>query len=126
MNGPVVDTGAASTLALTTKTGDITLAGTVSAANIVDLISAGAISQTGGILIAGTLTGSAATAAGLTRTVNQIGTLNGFTAAGFTLDDAIGLTVAGTVSGGPRRHDRRQGSACDHRHGDCDGGKPDR
>ena len=101
VNGPVVDTGAASTLALTTKTGDITLAGTVSAANIVDLISAGAISQTGGNLIAGTLTGSAASAAGLTQTVNQVGTLNGFTAAGFTLDDAVGLTVLGTVSGGP-------------------------
>ncbi|HEY2616771.1 MAG TPA: hypothetical protein VGI78_05480, partial [Acetobacteraceae bacterium] len=101
VNGPVADSGAASTLALITETGDMTLAGAVSAANIVDLISAGAISQTGGILIAGTLTGSAATAAVLTQQVNQVGTLNGFTSAGFTLGDAIGLAVLGTVSGGP-------------------------
>ena len=68
--GPVQDTGGASTLALTTRTGDITLAGNVSATNVVDLISAGAISQTGGSLVAGTLTGSAATSASLTQPTN--------------------------------------------------------
>ena len=52
--GPVQDTGGASTLALTTTTGDITLAGNVSAANVVDLISR-RDNQTGGALVAGTL-----------------------------------------------------------------------
>ncbi len=61
--GPVQDTGGASTLALTTKTGDIALAGNVSATNVVDLNSAGAIIQTGGSLAARTLTGSAGSSA---------------------------------------------------------------
>ena len=101
VNGPVVDTGATSALALTSKIGDITLAGTVHAANIVNLISAGTISQTGDRLIAGTLTGSAAGSASLAQPANQVGTLNGFNADGFALDNSSGLTVLGTVSGGP-------------------------
>ena len=98
MAGPVQDTGAASTLALTTKTGDITLAGTVSAANIVDLIAAAAINQTGGTLTAATLTGSAGTSASLTQPTNKVGTLGAFsTTAGFSLVDDQGLLVAGPV-----------------------------
>ena len=96
--GPVQDTGAASTLALTTKTGDITLAGTVSAANIVDLIAAAAINQTGGTLTAATLTGSAGTTASLTQPTNKVGALGAFsTTAGFSLVDDQGLLVAGPV-----------------------------
>ena len=96
--GPVQDTGAASSLALTTKTGDITLAGTVSAANIVDLIAAAAINQTGGVLTAATLTGSAGTSASLTQPTNKVGTLGAFsTTAGFSLVDGQGLRVAGPV-----------------------------
>ncbi len=96
--GPVTDTGAASTLALTTKTGGITLAGPVSATNIVDLTSAGAINQTAGVLIAGTLTGSAATSASLTQPTNLVGTLGAFsTKTGFALVDNQPLLVAGPV-----------------------------
>jgi hypothetical protein len=96
--GPVQDTGGASTLALTTKTGDIALAGNVNATNVVDLISAGAISQTGGSLIAGTLTGSAATSASLTQPTNLIDALGAFsTTAGFALVNNKPLLVAGPV-----------------------------
>ena len=98
VTGPVKDTGAASTLALTTKTGGITLAGTVSAINIMDLVSAGAINQTSGTLIAGTLTGSAATSASLAQPTNLVGTLDAFTtAAGFALTDNQPLLVTGPV-----------------------------
>jgi hypothetical protein len=99
--GPVTDTGAASTLALTTRTGGLTLTGTVSATNIVDLISAGAINQTGGTLIAGTLTGNATTSASLTQQGNRIGKLSNFTASGLSLTDGADLTISGNVNGGP-------------------------
>ena len=56
----------------------------------------GSIGETG-TLIAGTLSGSAATNVGLTA-ANQIGTLGNFTAAAFTLNDATPLTVAGALS----------------------------
>ena len=98
VTGPVTDTGTVSMLALTTKTGDINLDGNLSAANLADLISAGAISQTGGTLIAGTLTGSAASAS-LTQPNNQIASLSAFsTAAGFALVDDQPLLVLGPVS----------------------------
>ncbi len=63
----------------------------------------GAISETG-TLIAGTLSGSAATAATLTgasATTNQVATVASFSAAGFTLDDGKSLNVTGALSGGP-------------------------
>ena len=99
--GPVIDTGTASTLALTTRTGGITLAGTVNATNIVELISAGAISQTGGTLSADTLTGSATASASLTQPANRIAKLNSFSASGLSLTDGADLTVGGIVNGGP-------------------------
>jgi hypothetical protein len=99
--GPVIDTGTASTLALTTRTGGITLAGTVNATNIVDLISAGAISQTGGTLSADTLTGSATASASLTQPANRIAKLGNFSASGLSLTDGADLTIGGTVNGGP-------------------------
>ena len=96
--GPVTDTGGASTLALTTRTGDNTLAGNVSATNVVDLNSAGAINQTAGSLVAGTLTGSAATSASLTQPANQLDTLGAFsTTVGFALVNNKSLLVAGPV-----------------------------
>jgi hypothetical protein len=95
--GPVQDTGAASSLALTTKTGDITLAGTVSAVNIVDLIAAAAINQTGGVLTAATLTGSAGQAVDLPGT-NRIGSVGNFTSASFTLNDSVDLLIAGELN----------------------------
>jgi hypothetical protein len=82
----------------------ITIPGNVSGAAVMLVGTVGAISETG-TLVAGTLTGSAATSATLTgasATTNQVGTLNGFKAGnGFTLNDGTGLTVAGTLAGGP-------------------------
>lgn len=86
----------------TTGSGDILLDSAVTdtgADDTVTLTSAGQISQSSGIITAGTLTGTAGGVASLT-TQNQIGTLAGFTAGnGFTLFDEDGLTVSGTVSG---------------------------
>ena len=99
VSGLVKDTGAASTLAITTTTGDLTLAGGVTATHAVDLVSAGAITQTGGIITAASLTGSALTSATLNAS-NLIGTLGGFTASSgdFSLLDAAAVTLTGTVS----------------------------
>ena len=60
------------------------------------IATTGSIGETGS-LIAGTLSGSAATGASLIGT-NQIGTLGNFTAASFALDDTTPLLVSGTVS----------------------------
>ena len=99
VNGPVSDTGPASTLALITETGDLTLAGNVSATNVLDLVSRGSISQISGSIVAGSLTGSAATSATLTQASNLVGTLGAFSsAAGFALTDNEALTVTGPVS----------------------------
>ena len=97
--GPVSDTGAASTLALTTKTGDITLAGTVSATNMVDLISAGTISQTGGSITAAHADRQRDDSASLTQPTNLVGTLGAFsTTAGFALTNDEALRVDGPVT----------------------------
>ncbi len=64
-------------------------------------LAAGTISQTGGVITAGLLTGSAG--AGSSATLNQanvITSLGGFTANGFSLTDAGGLAVTGAVNGG--------------------------
>jgi filamentous hemagglutinin family protein len=69
----------------------------------VSLVGTGAINQTAGTITAGTLTGSAGTAANL-ASQNLIGTLAGFTTGGrFTLNDEDGLTISGavTANGGP-------------------------
>jgi hypothetical protein len=94
--GPVRDTGATSTLSLTTRTGDITLAGAVTATNILNLMSADAISETA-TLTAGTLNGSAAAAANLTGT-NRIAALGYFTAGSFKLNNTADLLIAGTLN----------------------------
>jgi filamentous hemagglutinin family protein len=60
------------------------------------IATTGSIGETG-TLIAGTLSGSAATNVSLVAT-NQVGTLANFTAASFTLNDATPLAVAGTLS----------------------------
>ena len=90
------DTGATSTLSLTTRTGDITLAGAVTATNILNLMSADAISETA-TLTAGTLNGSAAAAANLTGT-NRIAALGDFTAGSFKLNNTADLLIAGTLN----------------------------
>jgi hypothetical protein len=75
----------------------------VQAKNIVDLSSAGAIGEFGGIVIAGALMGSAITGADFGTTPNAINTLGSFGVSGgaFILDDggiAGNLTVSGPVS----------------------------
>jgi nicotinate-nucleotide pyrophosphorylase len=101
VTGPFSDAGATSTLALTTTAGDLTLAGniTLGATSVLDLISAGAIDQTGGSITAATLTGSAVTSASLTQATNPVGTLATFTAGtSFALTDNQALTLTGTIS----------------------------
>ncbi len=81
--------------------GNITIAGLVSdgGAGTTSLVAnVGTISETG-ILIAGTLSGSATGAANLTG-ANQVGTLGNFTASGLTLSDQTDLSVTGAVNGG--------------------------
>ncbi|MGN6227657.1 MAG: beta strand repeat-containing protein, partial [Dyella sp.] len=66
----------------------------------VTLTSDGNISQSGGMIQAGTLTGSAAGSATLSK-ANKIGTLGNFSATnGVALSNAQALTVSGTVDGG--------------------------
>ncbi|MFC5583467.1 hypothetical protein ACFPPB_20355, partial [Rhodanobacter terrae] len=117
VNGPLTTTGGTGSIGLTTTSGALSIdqdlsGGTIaldSAANLtlgnnitgsnVTLSSAGSISQTGGMLTAGTLSGSSVGSATLNQ-VNLIGSLGNFTAAGFSLTDGTGLTVTGTVDGG--------------------------
>ena len=92
------------TLTTTGSGNGITLSGNLTAestggSQTVDLISADNILQTGGIINANTLMGSAT---GLTGSValndaNTIGTLNGFTSGFFDLTDNQALTVSGTL-----------------------------
>jgi filamentous hemagglutinin family protein len=84
----------------------IALNGEVNGAGIVNLIATTGSITDSGVLIAGTLTGSAFASAnllGTSPTANQVTNLGSFSAAGFTLDDGTALTViaAGTVNGGP-------------------------
>ena len=100
VNGPVTDSGIGQTVALTTPTGGITLNGVITAANdTLDLVSAGAISQSGGSINVATLTGSAVTGASLQVATNLVGTLAAFSSpAGFALTDNHALTVNGVIN----------------------------
>ena len=101
-----VDAGAGDTLTLTTTSGGpLTLAATLTAAGAaVDLVSAGALTQTAGIITTSTLTGSSTGGASLTD-ANLFDTLAGFTNSGagsvsITDAQASGLTVTGVVDSG--------------------------
>ncbi len=98
----LMGTVAAPVLSLTTSNGAIVqTAGALSAPVSVTLTSAGAISQTGGTIATASLNGSSAGATSLTAAGNAIGTLAGFSSVGgFSLVDAQGLAVTGTVSDG--------------------------
>lgn len=102
-NGALAINGTVTAMAINLTADSIAIPGNVSGGTIALMGTVGAISETG-TLIAGTLTGSAATNAsltGATTSTNHVGLVNGFTAnSGFTLDDGIALTVANTVSGG--------------------------
>jgi hypothetical protein len=100
VTGVLTDTGTGQTVALTTKTGGITLGTSINAGNdTLDLVSAGSIVQTSGSIDVATLTGSAATSASLAQVTNLVGTLAAFTTtAGLTLTDNEALTVSGPVA----------------------------
>ena len=76
------------------------ITGVIDAGDLV-LISAGTISESGTLLVSGTLTGSAAGTATLIDPgfSNQIANLGSFSAAGFALNDGAALTVAGPLDG---------------------------
>jgi filamentous hemagglutinin family protein len=99
--GAVSSTGP---LTLTTTVGGLTLGGDVTAAGqTVTLNSAGAISQTGGLITAATLTGSSVDGATLTLD-NAVGTLGPFSdtgpgnTTGLSFTDGQALNTAGVVS----------------------------
>jgi filamentous hemagglutinin family protein len=72
--------------------------GSISGTRSVSLIADSYISQTGGNLLAGTLTGSAGGTVSLPSTTNLVGTLGGFNSAGgFELINSQGLAVDGPV-----------------------------
>ncbi|MBV9932580.1 MAG: filamentous hemagglutinin N-terminal domain-containing protein [Alphaproteobacteria bacterium] len=99
--GSIGATNAPISLTASGASSSIALAGPVNAGTgLVTLVAGNAIGQSGsGVVTAGTLTGSSGGATNLATLVNQIGNLGPFTAAGFALRDAGGLTVAGTVDG---------------------------
>ncbi|HET7880648.1 MAG TPA: hypothetical protein VFL55_07155, partial [Acetobacteraceae bacterium] len=85
---------------LTTTAGSISVGASFgSGAVALELDSNGAISQApGGVLTAGTLTGSAVGSVDLGVNANAIDTITDFRANGFSVSDGIGLTVAGTIA----------------------------
>jgi hypothetical protein len=101
----MVDAGAGATLTLTTSDGPLTLAANLAAAGgTVDLVSAGALDQTAGIITTATLTGSSIGGASLTD-ANLFASLAGFTNTGvgnvsITDARASGLTVTSAVEAG--------------------------
>ena len=74
--------------------------GVIDATDLV-LTSAGSISESGTLLVSGTLSGSATGTATLTDPgfSNHIAILGSFASAGFTLNDGVALTVAGPLDG---------------------------
>jgi hypothetical protein len=99
-----VAAGAGDTLTLTTTNGGpLTLAASLSATGgTVDLVSAGAIDQTGGVITAATLAGSSVGLVSL-GDANQLANLGGFSSAGagdfaFTDAAASGLTVTADIA----------------------------
>lgn len=94
INGTV--NGGTST-AITVSNGGLTIKGAV-LGTTTTLNAAGAITESGGSITAGTLSGGAAGAATLDGS-NQVGALGNFSANGFSLNDGQALTVNGSVNG---------------------------
>jgi filamentous hemagglutinin family protein len=94
INGTV--NGGTST-AITVSNGGLTIKGAV-LGTTTTLNAAGAITENGGSITAGTLSGGAAGAATLNGS-NQVGALGNFSANGFSLNDGQALTVNGSVNG---------------------------
>jgi filamentous hemagglutinin family protein len=89
-------------ITLTTTSGALLLDGTLASSTIsgvLDLIAAGSISQSGGVLTAASLTGSAGLAVALVTGSNTITTLGSFSSTGgFTLSDQTRLDITGPVT----------------------------
>jgi filamentous hemagglutinin family protein len=86
-------------VSLTANTGDLTLSGNVSGAATSLTATTGAINQTGGVITATMLSGSAGTSATLGQ-ANVVGTLSGFTATtGLSFVNATGFTASGVQGG---------------------------
>ena len=86
------------TTAALNVTGDLALAGPISAPTSLSLVASGAITQPSGAITTASLSGSAASAA-LGSATNAVGTLAGFTTTGaFALTDGQGLAVSGPLS----------------------------
>jgi hypothetical protein len=94
LNGPITTTGA---IQLTAGTGGIAINASVNGASL-NLATTGAVSEPGGSVKAGTLTGNAGGSVNLSQSSNQISTLGNVTAGGdFTLVNSVPLVVGGTV-----------------------------
>ena len=101
-----VDSGTGNLALTTTGTGSaLTIAanltaGTPTGGQSVALVSADALTQTGGVITAGQLTGSAAATMSLAE-VDQLGSLGAVSAGnGFSLTDDPALVVSGTIDAG--------------------------
>ncbi|PMQ03788.1 Heme/hemopexin-binding protein [Dyella sp. AD56] len=79
-----------------TGSGGINLGNVVTAANNLSLVSGAAINQSAGALNARTLTGSSSGATNLMQ-ANSVGSVGNFSANGFSLTNANGLTIAGPL-----------------------------
>jgi hypothetical protein len=116
--GALTTTGGTGSISLTTSSGALSLGSNLSGGAIsldsadslalakditgttVELISSGGgISQSAGIITAGTLSGSAADGVALGQ-LNQVAALGNFDAAGFSLTNGAALVVSGVVDGG--------------------------
>ncbi|WP_343883867.1 filamentous hemagglutinin N-terminal domain-containing protein, partial [Rhodanobacter caeni] len=116
--GALTTTGGTGSISLTTSSGALSLGSNLSGGAIsldsadslalakditgttVELISSGGgISQSAGIITAGTLSGSAADSVALGQ-LNQLAALGNFDADGFSLTNGAALAVSGVVDGG--------------------------
>ncbi|AIF48217.1 beta strand repeat-containing protein [Dyella japonica] len=89
-----------SAVTLTTTSGDLTLNGAVSGANVSLNANAGAVTQAGGTLTAGTLSGGSSGPTTLTQTGNAISALGNYSTGGnLAVSTGGNLSVSGPVSG---------------------------
>ncbi|QNK01456.1 filamentous hemagglutinin N-terminal domain-containing protein [Dyella telluris] len=96
VGGPLDSVGR---VALSTSGGDLTLQGAVNGTDVSLVASGGAVKQSGGALVANSLSGSSTGASALNQRGNAIGSLGNYSSGGdFSLVDASALTVSGVLS----------------------------
>ena len=95
--GTLAVAGPVSAFDVTLASDEISIAGGISAGNVLALQSPGTVTETGSIDAATLTSGDGAVGAALLTGLNSIATLGGFTAGTLTLDDSGLLTVAGPV-----------------------------